>query len=133
MWDPWVFPIFARNMGPKNGSYRAKKKETTAKPKNQEIWSVGVVGNNSRMDCPRVSRDLVLQNIKNISFLFISSIFQWGVQQKVACLFISPGNKFQDHSHQNRLNKLVPLKDLSKQGSEIHKNNKSNTFRNLIF
>ena len=32
------------------------------------------MGNNSRMDSPRVSRDLVLQNIKHISFLFIFSI-----------------------------------------------------------
>ena len=36
---------------------------------------MGMVGNNSRMDSPRVSRDLVLQNFKHISFLLIFSIF----------------------------------------------------------
>ena len=71
---------------------------------------MGVVGNNSRMGCPRVSRDLVLRNLKNISFLVIFSIFPfgWGGPKKVRYLPTSPNNKFQDHSHQNRLKKLVP-------------------------
>ena len=33
------------------------------------------MGNNSRMDSRRVSRDLVLQNLKHINFLLIFSIF----------------------------------------------------------
>ena len=33
------------------------------------------MGTSSRMDSPRVSRDLVLQNLKHINFLLIFSIF----------------------------------------------------------
>ena len=39
------------------------------------FWEVGRVGNSYGIDSPRVSRDLVLQNLKRINFLFIFSIF----------------------------------------------------------
>ena len=77
------------------------------------FWYVGAVGNNSRMDSPRVSRDLVLQNLKNMNVLLISSILQ-GSPSKVECL----GTRsytifFRDHSHQNRIEKLVRLNQVS--------------------
>ena len=77
------------------------------------------MGNNSRMDSPRVSRDLVLQNLKNIDFICTSQYFKGG-PTKVTCLFISPNNNFRDHSHQNRLKKLVPRAHFSKHVSEKH-------------
>ena len=55
---------------------------------------MGVVGNDSRMDCPRVSRDLVLQNLKNINFLLIFSIFQGGPTKSHVSPFLIY-NKFQ--------------------------------------
>ena len=61
------------------------------------------MGNNSRMDSPRVSRDLVLQNLSY--FLNI-----WGgVQQKSMISSLLIYNKFRYHTHKIRLEKLVPL------------------------
>ena len=54
------------------------------------------------------------QNLKNMIVLPFFSISPWG-PTKTTCLFITPNNKFQDHPHQNRIEKLVPMKELSKQ------------------
>ena len=97
------------------------------------LWEVGVVGNNYGMDSTRVSRDLVLRNLKNIKFLLIFSIFQWGVQTKshvfVFLQTINPGT--------------IPIRTASK--SECHepifrnrvqksiKRNQPNTFQNMTF
>ena len=51
-----------------------------------------------------------------------------GGPQKVTCLFISPSNKFRDHSHQNPIKKLVPMKEMSTQVSEIHLKKSSKHF-----
>ena len=59
------------------------------------FWLVGVVENNSKMDSPILSRDLVVQNFKHVNFLLMFSIFPWG-PTKVTCLFRTPNNKFQD-------------------------------------
>ena len=68
-----------------------EKPEKTEKPKIQEtlhksglglmfmgFWQVGVVGNNFGTHPPLLSRHLTLQNLRNINFLLIFSIFQWG-------------------------------------------------------
>ena len=56
----------------------------------------------------------------NTLIFFLFSQYSNGVQKQVTCLFITPNNKFQDHSHQHRLKKLMPLKEFSKQGSDNH-------------
>ena len=61
------------------------------------------MGNNYGMDSPRFSRDLTLQNLRNIDLLVIFSIL--GGSKKVNDL--QP--KFRYHTHKIRLEKLVPL------------------------
>ena len=69
---------------------------------------MGVVGNNYGMDSPRFSRDLTLQNLRNINLLVIFSILGGDPKKSM----ISPlliYNKFRYHTHKIRLEKWVPL------------------------
>ena len=66
-----------------------------------------MVGNNSGTHPPFFSRHLVPQNLRNIMFLVIFSIFPWD-QQKINDLLTSPSNQFRDYSIWNRIEKLVP-------------------------
>ena len=70
-----------------------------------------MVGNNYGMDSRRISRDLVSQNLRNINFLVIFSIFHFGGWGpiKVDDLVTSPINQFRDYFIRNRLEKLVPV------------------------
>ena len=65
------------------------------------------MGNNSWTHPPFFSRHLVPQNLRNIKFLFIFSIFPWD-QQKVNDLLTSPNNQFRDYHTWNRIEKLMP-------------------------
>ena len=56
---------------------------------------------------PLFSRHLVPQNLRNINFHIILSIFPWD-QQKVNDLLTSPSNEVRDYSIWNRIEKLVP-------------------------
>ena len=67
------------------------------------------MGNNYGMDSPRCLRDLVLQNLKTLIFLLCSQYPSWGGSKKVDDLPTSPINQFRDHSHRNRIEKLVPV------------------------
>ena len=69
---------------------------------------MGVVGNNSGTDSRQISRDLTLRKLRNIHFLVIFSILGGG-PRNVNDLPTSPINQFQDHSHRNRIEKLVPV------------------------
>ena len=74
-----------------------------------------MVGNNIRTHSPRVSQDLVSQNLKTLTFLLF---FQYSVvifsilgggPKKVNDLLTSPSNQFRDYFIRNRLEQLVPL------------------------
>jgi len=71
---------------------------------------VGVVGNNYGMDSPRVSRDLVSYETSKTLIFWLFSQYSpgGGGPKKVEYLPTSPNNQFQDHYHQDRLEKCMP-------------------------
>ena len=73
------------------------------------FWQVGWVGNKCGTYPPWLSRHLTLQNLRNMNFLIIFSIFGGGGPRKVNDLLTSPINQFRDYFIRNRIEKLVPL------------------------
>ena len=70
----------------------------------------------------KLSRHLTLQNLRNINFLVIFSIFHfwgWG-PRKVDDLPTSPINQFQDYFIRNRIEKLVPVNYRLPTGNNKH-------------
>ena len=65
------------------------------------------MGNNYGMDSPRFSRDLTLQNLRNINLVVFFSIL--GVPKKSMTSPVLIYNKFRYHTHKIRLEKLLPL------------------------
>ena len=65
------------------------------------------MGNNSWIHPPFFSLDLVAQNVRNMSFLFIFSILGRS-PKKINGLLTSPNNQFRDYHIWNRIEKLMP-------------------------
>ena len=64
--------------------------------------------NNSGTHPPFFSRQLTLQNLRNINFPVVFSILDGG-PRKVNDLLTSPSNQFRDYHTWNRIEKLMPL------------------------
>ena len=71
----------------------------------------GWMGNGVGTRSAKLSAHLALQNSRNITFLVIFSIFHFGGcgPRKVDDLVTSPNNQFRDYFIRNRLEKLVPV------------------------
>ena len=93
------------------------------------------MGNNYGMDSPRVSRDLVLQNLKTLIFLLFSQYPSWGGgPKKVDDLPTSPINQFRDDFIRNRIEKLVPVNYRFPTGNKTTSTkNRPNRFQTLTF
>ena len=92
------------------------------------------MGNNYGMDSPRVSRDLVSQNLKTLIFLLFSQYPSWGGgQQKVDDLLTSPINQFRDYFIRNRIEKLVPVNYRFPTGNKKTSKKSTKPFSNLDF
>ena len=90
------------------------------------------MGNNIRTHPPRVSQDLVSQNLKTLIFLLF---FQYwgGGPRKVNDLLTSPINQFRLF-YSNRIEKLVPLNYRFPTGNQKTSNeNRPNRFQTLTF
>ena len=68
------------------------------------------------MDSVFFSRHLVEENVGNIMLFVIFSILDLG-QQKVNGLAICSKNQFQDYFIRNRLEKLVPVTNITSPGT----------------
>ena len=92
---------------------------------------MGRVGNNSRMDSTRVSRDLVLQNFKNMMFLIVFSLFPWGSKKNHMSLYNSYTINFVTILIRTALKSEYHWKIFRNRVQEIIKINQPNTFQNL--
>ena len=81
----------------------------------------------------RLSRHLILQNLRNMNFLVIFSILDGG-PRKVNDLLTSPSNQFRDYHIWNRIEKLMPQHwNLSPRTLKTLKQNRPTRFQTLSF
>ena len=78
-------------------------------PPSRSARGVGLDGCTPEVYTHTHTLDLALQNFRNINCLVIFSIFGGVGPRNVNDLTTSPINQFRDHSHRNRIEKLVPL------------------------
>ena len=78
------------------------------------------MGNNSRTHPPLIiaTSDLTKHQKHEFSGYFLN--IPMGTNKKSHVFSELICNQFRDHTHKSRLKKLMPLKDVSKQGSENH-------------
>ena len=102
-------------------------------PPSRSARGVGLDGCTPEVYTHTHTLDLALQNFRNINCLVIFSIFGGVGPRNVNDLTTSPINQFRDHSHRNRIEKLVPLNYRFPTDNKNHQTKSTKPFQTRLF